>query len=110
MAQPQRVHGTISADEVQRLQSLREQIEAERPEIIERARRRALACMEDTFSGELRRAIAASPLRLGEVASQAGIPVEDLAKFLNGEAPLNSDAIDQIAELLSYRFAPAQKT
>ena len=110
MSQPQRVHGTLPPEEVQRLQSLRKQVEAERPEIIERARQRAAAAAEDTFSGELRRAIAASPMRMAEVASQAGVAVEQLARFLNGEAPLDSDAIDRIAALLNYRLTPVRNS
>ena len=110
MAQPQRVHGTLPAEEVQRLQSLRKQLEAERPEIIERARQRAAAAAEGTLSGELRRAIAASPLRMAEVATRAGLSVEELVEFLNGKAPLNSDAIDRIAALLDYRLTPAQNS
>jgi len=85
-----------------------EKIAAELPEMIAHDQLRKEARDEATLSGELRRAIHASPLSLSAIASQAGIDPTLLDEFLTRERTLRSDVIDRLAGILGYDLTPAR--
>ena len=55
------------------------------------------AAAEDTLSGHLRRAIHASRRPLAAIAREAGIELEALTGFLEGEHGLPSETLDPLA-------------
>jgi plasmid maintenance system antidote protein VapI len=61
---------------------------------------------EPTVSGELRRAIHASPVPIADIATRAGIPPLALDEFLTGERTLRSDVLDRLARSLSLQLMP----
>ena len=61
---------------------------------------------EATLSGELRRAIHASPLSLTAVAKRVGMSPIMLDEFLTGERTLRSDVMDRLAGVLGYGLTP----
>ena len=63
---------------------------------------------EATLSGDLRRAIHASPLSLTAIAAQVGISPLLLDEFLTGERTLRSDVMDRLAGVLGYGLPFAQ--
>ena len=81
-------------------------IARELPDLAARDQMRKEACDEPTLSGELRRAIHASPLSLADIAAQAGIPPLALDEFLTGERTLRSDVIDRLAASLGLALTP----
>jgi transcriptional regulator with XRE-family HTH domain len=89
------------------LQRLQEQVAAELPEMASRDQLRREAREEATLSGELRRAIHASPLSLSSIAAQARIDPIHLDEFLSGERTLRSDVLDRLAGVLGYDLATA---
>lgn len=88
------------------LQRNRRRIAAELPELAVHDQRRKEAREEPTLSGELRRAIHASPRSLAEMASLAGISVLVLDEFLTGERTLRSDVLDRLATSLGLVLSP----
>lgn len=88
-----------------KLQRNRSQIARELPELIAQDQMRKAACDEPTLSGALRRAMHASQSSLGQIASQAGIPVIALDEFLTGERTLRSDVLDRLAANLGLMLS-----
>ena len=62
------------------------------------------ALREDSFSGQLRRAIAASRGPRSELAAQTGIDDENLDRFFCGEGELDSHVIDRLAAELGLQL------
>jgi hypothetical protein len=106
LPQARRVTRELTPEEMTRLRQQRERIAAELPDLAERDRMRKEAREEATLSGELRRAIHASPLSLSAIAERAGIPPLVLDEFLTGERTLRSDVLDRLACLLGYVLQP----
>lgn len=106
--QAHRVTLELTGPERFRLQQLREQIAAELPEMNVRDQLRREARAEATRSGELRRAIHASPMSLTAIASRVGIDPIVLDEFLTGERTLRSDVLDRLAGTLGYELSPVQ--
>lgn len=77
-----------------------EEEERARPANSRRALRTFAAIEEQTFSGELRRAIIASGIHVQEIAKRAQVPFDALDAFMGGDAPLDSDAINRIVRTL----------
>src|SRR5437660_11699437 len=100
--QARRVPRELTPEEQDRLRRQREQIAAELPDLAERDRMRKEAREEITLSGELRRAVHASPLSLSAIADRAGISPLALDEFLTGERTLRSDVLDRLAHVLCY--------
>jgi transcriptional regulator with XRE-family HTH domain len=98
----------LTPEEQNRLRRYREQIASELPDLAERDRMRKEARDEATLSGELRRAIHASPLSLAAIAERAGISPLALDEFLTGERTLRSDVLDRLAGILGYVLQPTQ--
>jgi hypothetical protein len=84
------------------------EIVAELPELLERAKRRQKALAESSVSGQLRRAIRASSLRLTEVCRATEITRRQLADFMTGDSPLPSTAVDRLAALVHHQLTPAE--
>ena len=78
------------------------------PELTARNQLRKEAREEATLSGELRRAIHASPLSLSVIAAQVGIDPIFVDEFLIGERTLRSDVMDRLARVLGYVLRPAR--
>jgi hypothetical protein len=88
-----------------RLERNRRRVAAELPDLTARDQMRREASQEPTLSGELRRAIHASSLPLGQIAAGAGVSVLVLDEFLTGERTLRSDVLDRLATALSFALA-----
>ena len=101
---PRRVHRELTPDEQERLRVAREEAEADRPRMIERAHQLEAAIREETVSGQLRQAIALSQIQYADLARHASITPRELADFMVGEAQLTSDAFDRLAALLGCRL------
>jgi transcriptional regulator with XRE-family HTH domain len=98
----QRITRELTPDEQKRLHRYREQIASELPDLAQRDRMRKEAREEATLSGELRRAVHASPLPLSTIADCSGISPLTLDEFLTGERTLRSDVLDRLAGILGY--------
>jgi hypothetical protein len=101
-----RVTRDLTEAEKSRLAKYREQIASELPDLQARDQLRKDARDEATLSGELRRAIHASPLSIAEIATQIGLTPIVLDDFLTGERTLRSDALDRLAGALGYELHP----
>jgi len=96
----------LTDEEAAELQCQVDQAEAERPDMIDRDRRRRAALQEPGVAGQLRRAIAAAGIRSPELAQRAGIPLAALSDFLAGDAPLDTDTAARLADVLRYELVP----
>jgi hypothetical protein len=106
--QTNRVLRELTPAEQARVESYREQIDRELPELKARDQMRKDACAETTLSGELRRAIHGSELSLAEIAARVGIAPLLLDDFLTGERTLRSDVIDRLANVLGCELNRAR--
>lgn len=95
-----RITRQLSPADKERLKKRQKQIADELPELIKRDQIRKHACEETTLSGELRRAIQASPLSLTVIAKQSGISQRILDDFLTADQTLSSDVLDRLAAIL----------
>lgn len=59
---------------------------------------------ERGFSGDLRRAINSSRRPLRELSETLGVSLDELQAFRAGEAPLATDVVDRLTELLNLRL------
>jgi hypothetical protein len=75
------------------------------PDLIERDRLREAAAAEQSISGQLRRAIAASKIEYGVLAERSGVSVEMIGEFMCGRAALDSDAFGRLSCLLNLQLA-----
>lgn len=87
------------------LRRRRNLIAREFPDLTARDQMRKEARDEPTLSGELRRAIHASPLSLADIAAPAGISPLLLDDFLTGERTLRSDVLDRLAANLGFEMS-----
>lgn len=107
MNEANRISRELSSQERDRLESLREQISQELPDLIARDRLRRAAEQEPTISGVLRRAIHRGDQPLHMVARNVGVTPLALDEFLTGEAALPSDVMDKLAALFGYELKEA---
>jgi hypothetical protein len=75
--------------------------EAARPANLARIQRMDEAAAEQTFSGELRRAIRAAKVPHHDLAEQIGVSWRQLLDFQTGDAALPTDAVDRLIRVLS---------
>lgn len=68
------------------------------------ARKVLAALREDSFSGQLRRAIAASRRPRRELAGRIGVDADSLEQFFEGEGQLASHVIDRLAAELHLQL------
>ena len=106
-----RIRRPATAQERQKLQQYRAQVERDLPELRRQAiqaenEMRASGMLEPTVSGQLRRAIAESGMDHHELAARTGLSPKTLAEFLVGAAALDSVAIDKLAALLKHELKP----
>jgi hypothetical protein len=109
MAQTQRTYVELSDEKRAQIKRWQEQIKEELPDLAIRLRKATKAAEENTFSGELRRAIHASGLTLNYIADGAGTTPIVLDQFLIGEGTLQSDVIDRVAGLIGCELVEAEK-
>lgn len=102
MTDPSRPEPT--PDHLARLEHAREQIAAELPELVARERRMREAAEENTFSGELRRAIHNGDRDLISLAELTGTSPVHLSEFLAGDRTLRSDVLDRLVSALGARL------
>ena len=100
------VHRKATPKERARMEQRWKEAEAEIPEFLARNERRARAIREPGFSGQLRRAVRGSGIHPHDLALASGIPLADLADFLCGDAPLDTAAVDRLAEQLHFALVP----
>lgn len=106
----QRVERTLTPEERERKRQAIAETEAAHDPVATRERygRLRAATADNSFSGELRRAIQNAGIpafRLPIVLEQAGIPWEQIEPFLLGEGSLSSDVIDRLVETLKLQIA-----
>ena len=102
MTNPSRCGST--PDHLARLEQARKQIAAELPDLVVRERRMREAAEENTFSGELRRAIHGGDRDLISLAELAGTTPVHLSEFLAGDRTLRSDVLDRLVLALGGRL------
>ena len=99
-----RITRELSQIENERLMQHREQVARELPEMVVRDQMRKEAREEATLSGELRRAVHASPFSVPKIAQRVGVTPTTLDEFLTGERTLRSDVMDRLATVLGYEL------
>ncbi|MDP1798181.1 MAG: hypothetical protein Q8K78_11890 [Planctomycetaceae bacterium] len=109
-SQLQRIELELTAEERDRKRQAIAETEAAHDPVATRERydRFRAAAAENSFSGELRRAIQNAGIpafRLPLVLEQAGIPWDQVEPFLLGEGSLSSDVIDRLADTLKLQIA-----
>ena len=110
MTQTNRTYIELSDEKRAQIRRAQEQVKEELPELAKRLRMANEAADEDTFSGELRRAIHASGLHLNSIAERIGTTPLVLDEFLTGERTLRSDVIDRLTTVLGCKLMPVEKT
>ena len=101
-AKMNRITRTLSTEKRARLQQNRSLVAGELADLVKRDRMAKEASDEPTLSGELRRAVHASPLSLADIAGRSGISAPMLDEFLTGERTLRSDVLDRLAASLGF--------
>jgi ribosome-binding protein aMBF1 (putative translation factor) len=94
---PRRITRPLTPDELEKLRQRRQAIAQELPDLHARDQMRKEAREEPTLSGEVRRAIHASPWSLTQLATRVGVTPTVLDEFLTGERTLRSDVLDRLA-------------
>lgn len=100
MVEARRTQVELSDEKKAQLKRWQAQVKEELPELAKRLQLANEAAEENTFSGELRRAIHASGLTLNHIADRVGTTPIVIDEFLTGERTLRSDVIDRLAALL----------
>lgn len=104
---PWRIRHEFTPEERAHWQQAVEHAQAERGESDEYLRLASVAAAEETFSGELRRAIHdlhGQQMFLPTLLERAQIDWPTLRAFLIGEATLPSDAIDRLIQVLGLHL------
>jgi hypothetical protein len=94
----------LAPDHLARLEQARKKIAAEIPDLVARERRMREAAEENTFSGELRRAIHGGDRDLISLAELVGTTSVHLSAFLAGDRTLRSDVLDRLVSALGARL------
>jgi len=94
----------LAPDHLARLEQARKEIAAELPDLVARERRMREAAEENTFSGELRRAIHGGDRDLISLAKLVGTTPVHLSEFLAGDRTLRSDVLDRLVSALGARL------
>jgi hypothetical protein len=98
---------SVTAEHQARIAKAREQIAAELPELVARDARMREAAEENTFSGELRRAIHHGERDLIDLAQIVGVTPVQLSEFLTGERTLRSDVLDRLVAAVGAHLVQA---
>lgn len=102
---PDRIIHPTSPDDAARIDAIAAAVEAERPELIARYRRRRAAESEAGLRGDLRRAITASMIGPDKLADVAGVDVSLLMDFQEGVADLPFLSIEKLLNRLGMELA-----
>ena len=94
----------LAPDHLAHLEQARKEIAAELPDLVARERRMREAAEENTFSGELRRAIHGGDRDLISLAKLVGTTPVHLSEFLAGDRTLRSDVLDRLVSALGARL------
>lgn len=94
----------LTPDHLARLEEARQQIATELPDLVARERRMREAAEENSFSGDLRRAIHGGDRDLISLAELAGTTPVHLSEFLAGDRTLRSDVLDRLVLALGARL------
>ena len=94
----------LAPDHLARLEEARKKIAAELPDLVARERRMREAAEENTFSGQLRRAIHGGDRDLISLAELVGTTPGPLSEFLAGDRTLRSDVLDRLVSALGARL------
>lgn len=97
--QARRIERDLTPEESQRVEQQRAQIAAELPDLACRDKLRREAREENTFSGELRRAIHNANLSITQIADRIAVTPLVLDEFLTGERTLRSDVIERLIDV-----------
>ncbi len=97
----------LTQEEAAKYKAIRELVAAELPELIARERQMREAAEENTFSGELRRAIHHGERDLISLAEIVGITPIQLSEFLTGQRTLRSDVLDRLVAAVGGHFIAA---
>ncbi len=97
----------LTPDQLADIKQARDHIAAELPDLVVRERRMREAAEENTFSGELRRAIHAGDRDLISLAELVGTTPIHLSEFLAGDRTLRSDVLDRLVAVLGARLVVA---
>ena len=108
MTQAKRVYVELSDEKRAQVKRWQAQVKEELPDLAKRLQMANEAAEENTFSGELRRAIHASGLTLQAIADRTGTTPIVLDEFLTGERTLRSDLIDRLAALLGCTLCKSE--
>jgi alkylhydroperoxidase/carboxymuconolactone decarboxylase family protein YurZ len=100
-------HRGLTPAQLADIERAREHIAAELPDLVARERRMREAAEENTFSGELRRAIHAGDRDLISLAELVGTTPIHLSEFLTGDRTLRSDVLDRLVSVLGARLVVA---
>ena len=103
MSEQQRIQ--LTAEQRQQIQTWQAQVGTERQEISSRRQSLARASREESFSGELRRAIKQAPVHPVQLARRIGLDPVELDQFLCGESDLNSEVVGKIMAELGLKLA-----
>ena len=109
MTQTKESYIQLSDEKRAQIRLAQAQVKEELPELAKRLDMASKAAEENTFSGELRRAIHASGFPLNFVADRTGTTPIILDEFLTGEGSLQSDVIDRLVALIGYKLVTSQK-
>lgn len=102
MTDPSR--SALSPEHLARVEQARQEISAELPDLVARESRMREAAEENTFSGELRRAIHRGDRDLISLAELAGTTPVHLSEFLAGDRTLRSDVLDRLVLVLGAKL------
>ncbi len=94
----------LTSEHLARLEQARKKIAAELPDLVARERRMREAAEENTFSGQLRRAIHGGDRDLISLAELVGTTPVHLSEFLAGDRTLRSDVLDRLVSALGARL------
>lgn len=99
----------LTAEQQARLQQQRALIAAELPQLQAKLERMHEAQQEPSLSGQLRQAIHHSGKLITQIASEAGITIQQLSEFLAGDRTLRSDILDRLAAIVGGALVVARR-
>lgn len=104
---PERETIQLTDEQRQQIQTWQSQVRSELGQIPARRQSMTAAAREETFSGELRRAIREAPIHPVQLARRIGLDPVELDRFLCGECALNSETVGKIMAELGLKLAAA---
>jgi hypothetical protein len=97
----------LTDEQRRQVETWQAQVRTELTQIPGRRQLMASAAREESFSGELRRAIRQGPLHPVQLARRIGLDPVELDEFLSGESVLTSEVVGKIMAELGLKLAAA---